>query len=211
MNQLSEALEISQLWDAVCLATAPCGWCKGTLPSRTIAVCPVCGSHYCGLGHMIDHNPACSNCRERGPSPGQVWALPGMRVECPCICLTETSECHCGGGHDICARCLQHGEGRKEVSKAHGAWCTYCQGLNLVALQDLNKLLESVARRLDGHSASVEFNEHSKDASEVWLSYAGTCKSYGRYPTEAFLRAVAKALLEQGAALEGGHGWMVEL
>ena len=117
------------------------------------------------------------------PDPGRVWALPGMQERCPC--LTHSRD----GVIDDLRNCGYAGP--CELAGKHVSGCLICHGSGYVAKRDLGALLDCL---YDVRFLSRHCNIRIR-ADSGWASAEGVTK------TAALLRAVAKALLAQGAEL----------
>ena len=143
----------------------------------------------CCLAHMVcpgscinGEQPMtlCQTCIGKGPKPGRVWALPGMQERCP----HTLTACHTTAW-------LLANPGKR---------CEPCSGTGWVAKRDLGALLAAGAE--PGHYAIslVALDAKRPDG----FRFRAWCRGYqgdGFEPTVACLRAVAQALVAQGAAL----------
>ena len=132
----------------------------------------------------------CMECSEgKGPKPGLVWALPGMQEQCPCLKAFSVFD-------PICTKCLPIGGFSKKV-RNHTTECLSCHGTGYVAKRDLGALLEAALTM--GEYISLEAVD---DGERGWSACVGPNDYHSSSTAEqALLRAVAQALVAEGAEL----------
>ena len=168
MNQQQiDALPVDQLWPVCCLAYTECKGCDGGI------VFP------------------CHHCEGKGPTPGRIWALPGMQERCE-SCLVFMGECLPPRTPQQVCSTPQH-EGHKKVGRSY---CGDCHGTGWVAKRDLGALLDLPQWRY------IDINQEG-DYAYTCRVVVGEEQHYGDAPkrSQALLRAVAQALVAQGAML----------
>ncbi len=168
-----EAATEEQLWVRDGLATIICDSCDG--------------SGYHGLEGSEEHpKHPCPKCKDKGPIPGRIWALPGMQEKC----------LWCSGAGQLTT-------GRSDSTNEWGAEfgpCAHCHGSGYVPKRDLWALVEklnyiSIDDRGIGALGGRYYAEiRLEHGQRVWSGRGDTS-------AEALLRAVAKALQAQGATL----------
>ena len=145
-----DAFTVDQLGDAVGLATN---------------TCPV-------VWWEDAHAVGCAGCKDKGPKPGFVWALPGMQERCGCLAWV---------GKQVPSDVLV-ADGLQEY---HRKANIFCHGTGWVAKRDLGALFISVI-----------------PLDEIYLSVVdAVSKLTIDQPIESVLRAVAQALVASGATL----------
>ena len=113
-----------------------------------------------------------------GPGAGQVWALPGLQERCPGLSYAD------------------HEDSPPD--------CRFCHGLGFVPVKDLGVLLEAALSFLD-ENGYVVIGRTGKDGVAL-VGFPGKPQQEDRIwgagePRQALLRAVAQALVAQGAEL----------
>ena len=167
-----ESFSVDQLRDAVYLAHFLCKACKGQA--------------LLGQQHFPVETPVyCLTCKNKGPKPGFVWALPGMQERCPGQANSEPFQ--------------------GKVLECAGPKCLLCHGTGYVAKRDLEALLfhPPVDVMLEVEACD--------DGSGECRAYVATDGEFINMPIvvqfdgyageQALLRAVAQALVASGATL----------
>lgn len=175
MNQQQiDALTVDQLWDTDGLATKACNcpYCTFVAPKEWAKSAYRCG----------DATPHGLHCDCKGTS--RIWALPGMQEEHPdCKMLNQNEP---GYGCDVIFK------------KLHGD----CYGTGWVAKRDLKALLECLH---ETEQNVIEFIGWFSGWTAGLRRFVGQATSdyyaAGSTAEEALLRAVAQALLSEGAVL----------
>ena len=175
-----DAFTVDQLGDAVGLATN---------------TCPV-------VWWEDAHAVGCAGCKDKGPKPGFVWALPGMQERCECARQFQRVKDGIDPYAVVCEKCYAEG--------SHSQGCSMgCRGTGYVVKRDPGALWESLPKRW---AVSAETGDGS-DTTVVSILGPGR-DSQGRYRDyvssgatleQTLLRAVAQALVAQGAMLGGSH------
>ena len=138
-----------------------------------------------GAQHEFDGSPhvsfasPCFQCYDKGPKLGRVWALPGMQKKCGCLVWA---------GKQVPSDVLV-ADGLQEY---HRKANIFCHGTGWVAKRDLGALLE--------FPYEIHFTRPPGKA-RCQIIYVSTQTGFGRNREQALLRAVAKALVQQGAEL----------
>ena len=168
-----DAFSVDQLWDAEGLSTNACSCLNVS------GLCTPCELFVAELPFRYECPSDCLHCKDKGPEPGRVWALPGMQEKCTYVARIPS---------------LNH---RK---------CMACHGTGWVAKRDLATLWAALPQEwmVD---ATKDDSSRSTVVSVLIPLYAeaDTYISQSADIEKALLRAVAQALVAQGAIVVLQH------